>query len=100
MTIRALAFLGAVALPFLAVAEPQAGRGACEYASMDPREKKLTFCTHVVDEAHCTREAAAKGTPEWVASHPPKFTPGKTCVSLHPTAKAAKKSEQAKRASP
>ncbi len=99
MKIRVLAFLGAAALPFLATAGQSSGRGACEYGSMNPREKGLTFCTHVVDDAHCATEAATKGTPEWVASHPPKFTPGKACMKLKPAAKGAKKAEKAKTAS-
>lgn len=99
MKIRVLAFLGAAALPLLAAAGEPSGRGTCEYASMNPREKGLTFCTHVVDDAHCASEAAKKSTPEWVASHPPKFTAGKTCVSAKPAAKAAKKSAKAKSAS-
>ncbi len=96
MTNRIVACIFAIALPILAAAEQQAGRGACEYSSENPKEKGLTFCTHVADEAHCTADAGTKGTSEWVASHPPKFTPGKTCVKP----KAAKKSTKAKRASP
>jgi hypothetical protein len=67
-------------LPFLASAQ-QVGRGSCEYASDDPGNTGLTFCTHVANEELCVAEAAKKvSSMEWLKSHPPKFTSGGDCT--------------------
>lgn len=92
MTVKTFVALAVLASPLFATALNEGG--SCEYASGNPGQANLRFCTQVRDEAACQAAAARKAAPGWLEAHPASFKSGGDCTDggkAFPKAKSSAK---------
>jgi hypothetical protein len=95
--VRALVVVAVLASPLFANALSEGG--SCEYASGNPSEASLKFCTQARDLSACQAAAARKAAPGWLETHPATFKSGGDCTdggkAFQKAKSSAKKGEKA-----